>query len=146
PVLQPTHSGPHFDLVGWLFLYRLATPGVEGGDNGTLRLDKKSVPQPDGFLMISPGFGGQATIDSDGYVTAGPELVAEVSATSASIDLGDKFIGYRRNRVREYVVWRVFDSAIDWFVLRDDQYDRLAPDAAGILRSEVFPGLWLDPA
>jgi hypothetical protein len=110
PVKQPDHSGPHFDFIGWLFLYRGSTPGVEGGDNGTLRLDRKAVPQPDAFLMIAPGFGGQATIDDDGYVTAGPELVGEISATSASIDLGDKLNGYRRNGVREYVVWRVFDQ------------------------------------
>jgi hypothetical protein len=146
PVSHDYHGSPHFDFIGWLFLYRMATPGVEGGDNSTLRLDKKSVPQPDGFLMIAPGFGGQAIIDSDGYVTAGPELVSEVSATSASIDLGDKLIGYRRNGVREYVVWRVYDKAIDWFILRGDQFDCLAPDGNGIYRSEVFPGLWLDPA
>jgi hypothetical protein len=145
PVKQPDHSGPHFDFIGWLFVYRGSTPGVEGGDNGTLRLDRKAVPQPDAFLMIAPGFGGQATIDDDGYVTAGPELVGEVSATSVSIDLGDKLIGYRRNGVREYVVWRVFDRIIDWFVLRGDQFEPLAPDSKGILRSEVFPGLWLDP-
>jgi Uma2 family endonuclease len=146
PVIHETHGGPHFNLIGWLFLYRIATPGVEGGDNSTLRLDKKSVPQPYAFMMISPGFGGQANIDEDGYVTAGPELVAEVSATSASIDLGDKLVGYRRNGVREYIVWRVFDRAIDWFVLRGDQYEPLALDQAGVYRSEVFPGLWLDPA
>src|SRR5262245_31571855 len=33
------HAGPHFDLIAWLGLYRFATPGVIGGDNGTLRLD-----------------------------------------------------------------------------------------------------------
>ena len=39
---------------------------------------------------------------------------------------------------------RVLDHAVDWFVLRETEYQRLAPDAAGIYRSEVFPGLWLD--
>lgn len=32
---------------------------------------------------------------------------------------------------------------MDWFVLRDGVYEPLQPDADGILRSEVFPGLWL---
>jgi len=32
---------------------------------------------------------------------------------------------------------------VDWFVLRDGVYEPLQPDADGILRSEVFPGLWL---
>src|SRR5205814_2060530 len=51
---------------------------------------------------------------------------------------------YRRNGVGEYLVWRVLDRAIDWFVLRGGQLVPLAPDG-GLLRSEVFPGLWLDP-
>ncbi len=40
----------------------------------------------------------------------------------------------------------VWDRAIDWFVLREDRYERLAPNTAGQYRSEIFPGLWLDPA
>ena len=40
----------------------------------------------------------------------------------------------------------MLDGEIDWFVLRAGQYERLAAGADGILRSEVFPGLWLDPA
>ena len=75
-----------------------------------------------------------------------PELIAEVAASSVSYDLHDKLRAYRRNEVREYVVWRVWDRAIDWFVLREDRYERLAPNAAGQYRSEIFPGLWLDPA
>jgi hypothetical protein len=48
--------------------------------------------------------------------------------------------------VSEYIVWRVLDQAVDWFVLRDGQYERTSPDAQGLVRSQVFPGLWLDPA
>jgi hypothetical protein len=47
--------------------------------------------------------------------------------------------------VQEYIVWRIEDEAIDWFLLRDEQYEPLLADSEGILRSEVFPGLWLDP-
>jgi hypothetical protein len=47
--------------------------------------------------------------------------------------------------VREYVAWRVLNREIDWFVLRAGQYERLPLDANGLLRSEVFAGLWLDP-
>jgi len=53
---------------------------------------------------------------------------------------------YRRNGVEEYLVWRVQDAEIDWFVLREGRFDRLQPDADGITRSIVFPGLWLDAA
>jgi hypothetical protein len=35
---------------------------------------------------------------------------------------------------------------IDWFTLRQGRYDPILPGADGLLRSEVFPGLWLDAA
>jgi Uma2 family endonuclease len=50
---------------------------------------------------------------------------------------------YRRNRVREYVVWRVLDGAIDWFRLDNGGYVRVNPDEHGIIESETFPGLRL---
>jgi Uma2 family endonuclease len=63
-----------------------------------------------------------------------------------SYDLHVKLHVYRRSGVREYLVWRVLEQEIDWFVLRDGQYERMPQDAQGLVRSEVFPGLWLDPA
>jgi Uma2 family endonuclease len=132
-------------VITWLGVYRAATKGVEGGDNSSLRLDLENEPQPDAFLRILPEFGGQSR-DSGKYVAGAPELIAEVAASSANYDLHDKLRAYRRNEVREYVVWRVGDRAIDWFVLREDQYERLPLDAAGTYQSQVLPGLWLDPA
>lgn len=145
PVNHEKHASPHFDLIGWLWTYRLATPGVQGGDNGSLRLDLHNEPQPDAYLLL-PEHGGQARIDADGYVACAPELVAEVAASSANYDLHDKLDVYRDNRVREYVIWRVLDQAIDWFVLRGDRYEPLPLDTDGLYKSEVLPGLWLDPA
>ncbi len=145
PVRQRRHGQPHLNLIGWLVPYVAATPGVEGGDNSTVWLDNDNEPQPDALLFIDPARGGQARINAADYIEGPPELVAEVSASSVSFDLHTKLNVYRRCGVREYVVWRVLDGAIDWFVLREGQYERLAPDAQGILKSEVFPGLWLDP-
>ena len=48
--------------------------------------------------------------------------------------------------MQEYIVWRVWDGELDWFRLRDGLYDSLRPDAAGIIASEVFPGLRLNVA
>ena len=84
--------------------------------------------------------GGRARI-IDGYVTGSPELIGEVTASTASYDLHDKLHAYRRNGVQEYVVWRAWDLAVDWFVLREGQYDRRDPDQDGIFRSQAFPGL-----
>ncbi len=146
PVRHGQHSNPHSRLVGWLWVYRAGTPGVDSGDNGSIRLDLSNMPQPDGFLIIRPEHGGRVRISEDDYIEGGPELVAEVSASTAGYDLGEKQGAYLRNGVLEYIVWRVLDRAIDWFVRRDERYERLEPGADGILRSEVFPGLWLDPA
>jgi len=97
-------------------------------------------------LLIDPACGGQARISADDYLEGAPEFVAEVAASSVSIDLHTKFQVYQRSGVREYLVWRVLEQAVDWFVLRAGQSERLVPDAQGVLRSEVFPGLWLDTA
>src|ERR1043166_3677920 len=32
PVSMDDHGGPHFDMTGWLGLYRMATPGARGGE------------------------------------------------------------------------------------------------------------------
>jgi Uma2 family endonuclease len=140
------HSTPHADLVGWLVIYRIGTPGTVVADNSTTQLEPRNVPQPDAALYVAPAFGGTVTISEDGYIQGAPELVVEIATTSASYDLGPKMTGYARNGVREYIVLRTHDAALDWFVLRNAAYDSLAPASDGIHRSESFPGLWLDAA
>jgi putative restriction endonuclease len=146
PVRWNQHAGPHADLIGWLVYYRAFTPGVRVGDHGSLRLDMDNEPQPDAAMIVEPRHGGRVQLSPDDYVIGAPELVAEVAASSVSIDLATKLRIYRRNQVQEYLVWRVLERAIDWFVLRQSQYERLTPDAEGVYRSEAFPGLWLDSA
>jgi Uma2 family endonuclease len=138
------HGRPHSHLLAWLTVYEAATPHLLVGDNASVRLDLDNEPQPDALLIIDPACGGQATISEDDYVENGPELVAEVSSSSVSIDMHAKLRVYRRNGVREYLVWRVRDRELDWFVLKQGEYEQNAPDEKGILQSTVFPGLWLD--
>jgi Uma2 family endonuclease len=146
PVRYRGHGHPHKRLSIWLGIYEMDTPGVEGADNATIRFDLDNEPQPDEFLIILPEHGGQVRISEDDYIEGAPELVAEVASSSVSYDLGKKLHVYRRNGVREYVVWRVLDRQVDWFVNHEGQFQPMAPAADGILRSTVFPGLWLDPA
>jgi Uma2 family endonuclease len=146
PVRHGRHSHPHTRFIAWLANYETDTPGVEAGDNGSVRLDLDNEPQPDAYLFIRPECGGQVRISDDDYVEGAPELVGEIAASGASIDLGKKFDVYRRNNVREYVVWRVLDRRVDWFINRGGRFDPVQPPADGIFRSEVFPGLWLDAA
>jgi hypothetical protein len=140
------HAGPHGALMTWLGVYAAYTPGVAARPEGSVRLELTSMPQPDVFLRILETHGGQSFISPDRYIEGGPELVAEVALSSADIDLGVKLPLYRRNKVREYLVWRVADKEFDWFVLRGAKYVPLRPAAAGLYRSKVFPGLWLDAA
>jgi Uma2 family endonuclease len=140
------HGQPHALLAGWLVNYFAATPGLIISDNGSVRLDPRNEPQPDLSLLIDPSRGGRHGLDSHGYIDGGPDLVCEVAASSASIDRNAKFRAYQKNGVREYLLCRTEDEGVDWFVLRKGRYRSLAPDAAGILRSEAFPGLHLDPA
>ncbi|NMF84414.1 Uma2 family endonuclease [Nodosilinea sp. P-1105] len=139
-----SHAEPHSFLMTWLGLYFAATPGVRVGDNPTVRLDHKNAPQPDGILRLEPSLGGRSHLSSDDYIEGPPELVVEVSASTATADLQDKKAVYCRHGVKEYIVWQVFDRKIDWFYLEGDRYVDLPLGADGVCQSRVFPGLWLD--
>lgn len=142
PLRAKAHGKPHARIMTWLGTYEAATPGVETLDNATVRLDADNETQPDALLRIEQG--GQTTISNDDYVEGAPELIVEIAASSASLDLGAKLHVYRRNQVQEYLVWRVYDNEFDWFQLKDSQYVQLSADNQDILRSHIFPGLWLD--
>jgi Uma2 family endonuclease len=146
PVRLDRHGQPHLRIVGWIAWYEAATPGLCAGDNATVRLGPEDEPQPDALLMIPSELGGQSRVGADGYVEGAPELAVEVASSSASYDLHVKLDVYREHGVREYLVWRVGDHAVDWFALRGEQYEPLRVGPDGVVRSEVFPGLWLDPA
>ena len=146
PVRLQRHGQPHAILIGWLAYYLSKTPGLIIGDNSTNRLDEDNEPQPDVMLLIPKHAGGSAQVDGDDYVSGAPEFVGEIAASSVSIDLHAKFNAYRRNGVREYLVWRTEEQALDWFILRDGLYVPLPAGEDGLIRSETFPGLWLDPA
>jgi len=143
PVSWEFHGSPHVDIAGWLAVYKASTPGTDVGDNSTARLDTDNEPQPDVALIVRPEHGGRVTFDDKGMLTGSPDLVAEVSASTASIDLNRKLNVYRRNQVTEYVVWRVYDKQLDWFRLIQDKYVLLTPDESGVVHSQVFPGLRL---
>ncbi len=138
-----SHGQPHGRIIGWLISYEAMTPGVAVGDNPTVRLDLDNEPQPDVVLLIEEAAGGQARLSDDDCVEGAPELIVEIAASSASIDLHAKKQAYRRNGVKEYLVWQVLDRRLDWFYLADGEYLNLAADTDGVLRSRVFPGLWL---
>lgn len=141
PLRIKSHGEPHGNLTGWLWTYKTATLGLVMGIEPTVRLDPDNEPQPDAVLFVP---GRQARIGEDDYIEGAPELVIEIAASSAAIDLHDKKRAYRRNGVQEYIVWRTLEAQLDWFVLTADEYVPLATDTQGVFHSQVFPGLWLD--
>lgn len=138
------HAQPHSFLNNWLTNYHIETDGTLVGDAVSVRLDGTNEPQPDLALFIDPDFGGRSIVSDDDYIEGAPELLAEIAASTVSIDLGIKKTAYQRNGVQEYIVWRVLDQQVDWFYLKNGEYVELLADADGITRSRVFPGLWLD--
>ncbi len=143
PLRFKSHGQPHGQLITWLGVYQASTPNVDLADNATVRLDLDNEPQPDVVLLIDNQLGGQARISDDDYIEGAPELVAEVAASSSSIDMYDKKWVYRRNGVQEYIVWQVLDNKFSWFSLQNGEYVPLEADTNGIIKSRVFPGLWL---
>jgi hypothetical protein len=142
--VRAQHGNPHAVLIWLLKNYSMNTTGTEVSDNATVRMDPDNEPQPDALMYRRPEFGGKIAISPEGYFEGAPEFVAEVAASSVSIDLHTKLHVYRRNQVQEYLVWRVEDAVIDWFFLCEGKYVLLPSNSTGVQQSQVFPGLWLD--
>ncbi len=136
------HAKSDYDVITWLCHYQVATPGTEGGSNATTFL-LDETPQPDIYLRILPEYGGKSWVE-DKYLAGIAELLVEISLSSAPYDLRLKLDLYQSAGIPEYLAIRPYEQEIRWHVLRDGQYRLLAPDADGIHRSLVFPGLWLD--
>ena len=142
PLKRP-HGRMHVRVIHWLAEYEAATPGTETLDNATNILGPESEPQPDACLRILKG--GQ-THEEEEYVAGAPELIVEVAAGTERLDLREKRADYEQAGVKEYIVVAMRQARVYWFVARAGRFEELAPGSDGILRSEVFPGLWLDPA
>jgi Uma2 family endonuclease len=140
----PPHGRAHLPILVWLSYYQENTPGVEALDNTSTAIGTGSEPQPDGLLRILSQHGGR-THAEERFVHGVPELVIEVSHKSRFTDLGPKFEDYERAGVLEYIVRALEPDEVLWFVLRDGRFAEVPPGQDGIYRSEVFPGLWLDP-
>jgi hypothetical protein len=138
------HGDSMVPLVVWLDRYAEHTPGVQALDNATVILGTQNEPQPDLMLRVLPDHGGR-TRNEGGYVAGVPELVVEVSRSSRYVDLGPKLDEYERAGVLEYVVRAFEPDEVLWHVLENGRFAAQAPDADGLYRSRVFPGLWLDP-
>ena len=146
PVRFRRHGRPHAHLL----TSRLVL--LRGGD--LRRFSPQTMPAPGSILTMSPAarrnpLSGcwqaevRARIAPSTTTSKGaPELVAEVASSSVSYDLDVKFKVYRRNGVKEYIVWRVFGSG-NRLVLA--QRGTVCADVSrrirAVAKSKVFPGL-----
>lgn len=131
-------------IHSWLGSYASKNRKVRVAANVTVLLDPANTVQPDALLRLLPEEGGASRPGEKGYLRGAPELVVEIAASSASVDLHHKRRAYERNGIREYLVWRVLDGRFDWFQLEGDEYVTRVPDAVGLIRSLIFPGLNLN--
>ena len=138
------HAQPHATLGGWLGTYSSRSRSLMGGIQGSIFLDGYNEFQPDVLLRIETKAGGQSHLDEEGFVVGTPEFIIEVATSSASIELHTKKRVYQRSGVKEYLVWRVREKEVDWFHARKGRFTLLPVDEKHILRSELFPGLWLN--
>jgi Uma2 family endonuclease len=138
------HDNYHFRLNCWLGFYVMETPDCRGGNSGTWLMAPDSAPQPDLTLTRTSESGGQSRLEQ-GYSAGSPELIVEVSHTTTARDKGAKLRLYERSGVREYITVHPERPRIVWRELIDGKYSELPAGADGLVRSNVFPGLWLDP-
>lgn len=140
-----THHGiPHANASLLLGTYAAETESVLSLIDTTAILAEDCEPQPDVALVIEPEAGGVRFSDQ-GYLLDPPQLVVEIANSSAAIDLHAKRRDYDVNGVREYLVVVVPSQEVHWFIRGKSGFKVLKPDAAGVLKSKVFPGLWLLP-
>lgn len=143
PVSAGLHGRPHGHILFWLGQYAVATEGLEFFSDSSVHLGELDLPQPDGILRVKDRFGGNSQL-LKGELHGAPELVVEVAASSAAYDLFQKKQRYQENAIQEYLVWVVHERRFVWFSLGSDGYTELPPARNGIIKSLVFPGLWLD--
>ena len=145
PMCFHRHGRPHSEIHGWLYLYSRFLPGIHLADNTSLRVDDLNEPQPDLMLFLDGANGGASWFDDRGFVHGVPDLIVEVAGTTAREDAGEKRALYESIGVREFILWRTIEQRLDWWHLVGGTYQLLPPDEAGVIRSVVFPGLWLYP-
>jgi len=135
------HGSRELDVAFWLKHYAMRTPGCDVATNATTIL-LNNAPQPDVHLRILPECGGQTWVEN-GLLHGVPELTVEVCHSSTAYDLNQKLELYQSAGVLEYVAVLIREHEIRWHRLTGKQYQVVEIPPDGILKSQTFPGLWL---
>jgi Uma2 family endonuclease len=129
-------------MVTWTGTYAAATPGCQIACNATWMM-LGDAPQPDATLYLLPEFGGQSRVLGR-YGSGAPELAAEICLSRTSCDLHQKLELYQKAGVKEYLTFLAEEQELRWHRLVRHKYRVVPVPEDGVLRSTVFPGLWLN--
>lgn len=140
--LRIAHGTWHLAL-GWLFqTYVISTPGTQAADNASVFLSNRDEVQPDLLLRINVPHTAKSTVTTEGYVQGAPELIAEISDASKTLDLGLKKSRYLKAGVAEYLVLCLDSMQLHMFNLTNQHV--VFDDKNDVFRSNAFPGLWIN--
>lgn len=148
--LSEEHGVIHPRLGSIFDAYAGQTPGLQAYIEPTVILSEDDEVQPDLLIRILPNYKGQTSdqkarygrYSKGTYIKGAPELVAEISFSSRSIDLHIKRRRYELAGVLEYLVVCLENAPkISWFDLPAAAQIEASDD--GIFRSKMFPGLWI---
>ena len=139
--LSADHSEADSLVICWLKYYAAHTPGCEAGNNGTWFM-LQDAPQPDAHLRRVRECGGTSWVEK-GFFHGAPELIAETCRSSTSYDLHQKKDLYAAAGVKEYLAVLLHERELRWQRLVGDEYQSLQQSPDGVVRSLIFPGLWL---
>ncbi len=137
----------HNDIVSWLSAVlrtviderRLGTLVV---NRVAFRLGPRTAPEPDVAFVSA----ARADIRRPGYFDGPPDLAIEVvSPESVSRDYDEKRGRYEAAGVREYWIIDADERRATFLVLEGGKFVDAALDA-GVFRSRVLPGAFLDPS
>lgn len=148
---KPPPQNPAFDLANtllasWLWTYTEATPGCQSGADANWAMFGDAL-RPHHYLRLSEKCGGQSFAE-DEFWRGAPELLVEVAAESASSGLNWLEASYAKAGVKEYLVVLLEEKEVHWgraALTAEKGFDELPVEPDGLIRSQVFPGLWLNP-
>ena len=106
----------------------------------------RSMREPDVVVLLNDNRG---RFTSDGIVGMADLVVEVVSSDSVTRDRRDKLREYAEARIPEYWIVEGREGRNGMTMLRlheEGYYVEIIPDEDGLLRSQVLPGLWIDPA
>lgn len=135
------HGEHHLSLGHLLKTYSIHTPRVLCASEASVILSEEDEVQPDLVLRIDQAAGGNSFLTDRNYVEGAPELVAEIAYSSRAIDLHLKRNRYRLAGIAEYMVVCLEPNRLYWFDLTSN---RELPMYKNMIRSVIFPGLWID--